>query len=106
MSNQYTRLAEHPSLVHPGYPSCGACDREVDYEDGGWVCPSCGTCWPGDRVEDDGSSAQLYPEWSGETLTGPVCPLDLAWRVEHLPPDERDAAILRHLEQVASEGAG
>ena len=90
MTDQYLRLAERPALRHPGYPTCDACDIETDHEDGDWLCPSCGTVWPGDNLEADAADATLYPDWSGETLTGPVCPNDLAWRVAGIGEDAED----------------
>ncbi|PMC76383.1 hypothetical protein [Brachybacterium sp. UMB0905] len=96
MSNDYTRLAEAPALNHPGYPVCDACDVETELDDSQWMCPACGTIWPGDGMEASGDDATLYPDWSGEDLTGPVCPNHEAWRVAVLPPDERDAWIREH----------
>ena len=87
------KLATASGLRHPGYPICDACDVEVVLDDG-WLCPSCGTSWPAELLECDGDQGTLYPDWSGEELTGPVCPPDLAWRWAHLPPDERDARII------------
>lgn len=92
MSNEYIRLATAPALNHPGYPTCDACDVEVEFDDG-WLCPSCGTAWPAGNVEAGSDEASLYPDWAGEDLTGPICPTDEAWRFAHLPPDERDARI-------------
>ena len=93
MNNHYVRLDTKPELRHPGYPICGACDQETDHEDGQWLCPTCGTTWPGDDLEHPAENATLYADWAGEELTGPVCPVSLAWRWVHLPPDERDARI-------------
>lgn len=93
MSNEYIRLAEPPALHHPGYPICDACNVETLNEDGDWLCPSCGTSWPGDNMEASGDDATMFTDWSGEELTGPTCPNDEAWRVAGLPPEERDAWI-------------
>lgn len=98
MSNDYIRLAAAPALHHPGYPICGACDQEVRLEDSEWMCESCGTTWPANNMEADAEDATLYPFWSGEALTGPVCPNAEAWRFAGLPPDDRDARIRAHLE--------
>lgn len=93
MSGTYLRLAEPPALRHPGYPICGACDIEVQHDGDGWLCPSCGTVWLVNTMEADASDAEMYPDWSGEDLTGPVCPNDEAWRFSHLPASERNARI-------------
>lgn len=93
MSDEYLRLAEKPGLNHPGYPICDACNVETTIDDAQWLCPSCGTVWPGDDMESDPSKAMTFPEWSGEELTGPVCPNDEAWRVSHLKHDEREEAV-------------
>lgn len=98
-TKRYIRLAERPGLMHPGYPICDACTVETDYEDGDWLCPSCGTCWPGDDMEAPPEKAQLYSEWSGEELTGPVCPNDEAWHIAGLTPKTRDQLIRDHFPQ-------
>lgn len=102
MPRTYLRLDKAPSLHHPGGPICGACLVETNLEDG-WVCPSCGTSWPSDVVEDDGENAELYESWSGEELTGPTCPTDEAWRVSHLEDADRDAAVEKLLGQATGE---
>ena len=90
MSARYLRLEEAPRLIHPGNPSCGACRVEVGFDGEQWLCPSCGTSWPPEHLEADAKDAMLFPDWSGETLTGPVCPNDQAWLLALIPPDERD----------------
>ncbi|MBB1034628.1 hypothetical protein G6031_09530 [Dietzia sp. CQ4] len=95
--SDYLRLAEAPALRHPGYPYCAACDVETRLEDGSWLCESCGTTWPADDMEHPPENAEMYPAWSGEELTGPICPNDVAWRFSHLPPDERDARVREHI---------
>ena len=69
MTNNYVRLKEKPGLS-ASYPACDACLLEVDYEDGDWLCPGCGTSWPGDRMEVDASKATLFEDWSGEEPGG------------------------------------
>lgn len=91
----YLKLATAPALRHPGHPLCDACEMETSPDDGSWLCPGCGTTWPIDRLEDDGSSATLYEDWSGETLHEPVCPTDFAWQVAHLPPEDRARRIAK-----------
>lgn len=93
MSNQYLRLTEKPGLNHPGYPTCDACAVETTRDDDEWLCPSCGTTWPGDNAEAAPEAAQLFPEWSGEELTGPVCPNEIARLVSGYPPSDRDRLI-------------
>lgn len=100
LSDDYLKLAEAPGLIHPGYPICDACDVETDPEGDQWLCPSCGTVWPGDNLEADASEAQMFDEWSGETLIGQVCPNDLAWRVSHLrDPSEREKSLSKLLKE-------
>lgn len=103
-SNLYIKLEKAPELHHPGYPICGACGTEVELHDE-WICPSCGTSWPSDNMEDDGSRATMFEDWAGEILTGPVCPNEFAWRVSDLEPDERDARIKKEITQRAEEEA-
>lgn len=88
MSDSYLRLAERPLLKHPGYPICDACDVEVELDDG-WLCPE---------------AATLYPDWSGEELTGPICPNALAWRVDHYSGAERDRRVLELIEAEREKG--
>lgn len=103
MSEPYLRLESAPGLRHPGDPYCDACDVETSLEDGEWMCESCGTTWPAEAMEADPMEATMYPDWSGEQLSGPVCPNGEAWRFSHLPPNERDEQIAAHLaEQEAT----
>ena len=98
-TNEYLKLESAPGLQHPGYPTCDACAVEVLLEDD-WLCPSCGTIWPASNVEADPEDATLFEAWSGETLTGPTCPNDVAWRIPTgCKPEERD----RHVERLAKE---
>lgn len=98
--NRYLKLTEKPGLSSPGNPTCQACLVEVDYGDETWVCPSCGTEWPGDRMESSPEEATLYEEWSGDTLEGPECPSDIAYLVSGYAPRERDQAIKMRIEQL------
>lgn len=91
----YIRLAEKPGLEHPGYPLCGACAVEVDYDGDSWVCPSCGTSWDAENLEADPEDATMYDEWSGEELDGPIIPNEKAWRIGNLRGTERDAMVTR-----------
>lgn len=100
MSDHFLRLSKPPGLSHPGYPICDACNVETEHDGDGWLCPSCGTAWPGDNMEAFPSEATMFPDWSGEGMTGPVCPNDLAWKVSHLSGYERDALVKRLTEEV------
>ena len=99
MSSDYLKLDAAPGLTHPGHPICDACEVEVELDDG-WLCPSCGTAWPADQLECDGSDAALYKDWSGETLAGPACPVDLAWQVSHLRGPDRDQMVRKLTERT------
>lgn len=92
MSTEYLRLDTAPGLRHPGNPICEACDVETTLEDD-WLCPSCGTTWPAYSHEADPSDGTLYADWSGEELTGPVCPVEMAWQVAHFKGAERDKRV-------------
>lgn len=93
MTNQYIRLETAPGLNHPGYPTCDACGLETRLDDGQWLCEGCGTAWSSDSMEHPPDAAMLYEEWSGEAITGPICPNEYAWRVSRLPPEERESWI-------------
>lgn len=90
--SDYLRLDSAPGLDHPGNPICQACDIETTLEDG-WLCPSCGTSWSSDLLEGDPSDGTLYADWSGEELTGPICPVGEAWQVSHLRGADRDRRV-------------
>lgn len=93
-TRKYLHLTNPPALLHPGNPTCEACLVDTDHDGDNWVCPSCGTAWPGGVYEADPKDATLFPDWSGEPLTGPVCPNDVAATVSSIrDPDERDAAV-------------
>lgn len=100
MSNAYMNLDHIPALHHPGYPTCGTCEVEVEHNDG-WVCPSCGTSWDESNVEYYEGDGDRFEDWSGETRTGPVAPKDEAWRWSTLPPDVRDREIQKWKEKDA-----
>lgn len=93
----YLRLEEPPALKHPGYPICGACVVETEHEDADWLCPSCGTVWPGEDLESEPERAQMWPAWSGEEWpqSAPVCPNDDAWKVARLTGQQRDQEVRR-----------
>lgn len=93
MSSDYLRLAEPPALDHPGNPVCGACHVETRCTDGSWLCPSCGTTWPNDSMEQSSEAATMYEDWAGESLPGPTCPNDDAWRFALVPPEDRAEGI-------------
>lgn len=61
----YIKLEQAPQLVLQS-PTCSACGVDVESEDGGWLCPVCGTTWS--YNDSDGDDGSLYEEWSGETL--------------------------------------
>ncbi|QGJ94980.1 hypothetical protein SEA_REDWATTLEHOG_121 [Gordonia phage RedWattleHog] len=82
----YLKLSERPGLSFTA-PECNACLKEVDHDGDGWLCPSCGTSWPGNVMESDGSDAQLFEEWSGEELPGPTCKTDEAYLAAISPSD-------------------
>lgn len=97
-TNEYLKLAERPRLEHPGNPTCEACAVEVIWEDD-WLCPSCGTTWSAENLEAGADDAQLFEEWSGETLTGPTCPNEYAWRIPTgAKPEERDRLVQKFIE--------
>lgn len=100
-ASEFLRLAEKPGLIHPGYPICDACNVETNHEDNDWLCPSCGTVWPGDDLEAPPEKATMYHEWSGVDLIGPICPNDQAWRVGGLykHPEDRDRIVNRIIKE-------
>lgn len=98
-TDRYVKLSETPALNHPGSPSCDACWVDTEHDGDNWVCPSCGTAWPGDILEDDGEKGSLFEEWSGETLTGLTCPNDDAYRVSGQDPQEREKLLAEILGQ-------
>jgi predicted amidophosphoribosyltransferase len=83
MSNDYLRLPTAPSLTFQN-PLCDACSVEVDNDDDGWLCPSCGTTWDGQHTE--GNPGELYADWSGEQPEGPDATLEDAWLVRMRRP--------------------
>jgi len=100
--DQYLRLQEAPRLMHPGNPSCGACTIVTDFDGDQWLCPGCGTAWPVENLESDGADAVMFPEWSGNEMTGPVCPNDQAWLFANTPAEERDERVRSHLEAASA----
>lgn len=74
---EYVRLAEAPAWS-VSYPTCSVCCVDLQYEDG-WLCPVCGTSWPGNA--SDGDTGTLYEDWSGETLEGETITEDEAQNV-------------------------
>ena len=72
----YIKLAEAPTWVVQ-YPQCSACEVDLILDDG-WLCPVCGSCWPGEA--NDGDQGELFESWSGETIDGDPVPNDDAWR--------------------------
>ena len=98
MNNQYMNLDHVPALQHPGYPICGTCAVEVEF-DNGWICPSCGTFWNASSLEYDEGDGERFEDWSDETRTGPISPKEHAWRWATLPPDVRDRKIQEWKEQ-------
>jgi len=46
------------------YPTCGACDVDLDHDGDGWTCPKCATTW--DSNASDGDTGELWSSWSGE----------------------------------------
>lgn len=66
--SDYIKLAEAPQYVMH-YPTCSTCAVDLDWDDG-FMCPSCGTRWDSDA--GDGDTGELYPDWAGEDLDGPV----------------------------------
>lgn len=98
---EYLRLAEKPGLNHPGYPTCDACGVETELGDGSWLCPSCGTTWSCDHMEADPEDATMYEEWSGEQLTGSVCPNDVAYRFSGIHDwTQREKTLAQYLKNV------
>lgn len=73
----YIRLAEPPRWCIQ-YPTCSACDVELETDGDGWTCPCCGTTWSMDA--GDGDTGTLYADWSGEEATGPLVTSGDAWR--------------------------
>lgn len=65
----YVRLSEAPAWCIQ-YPTCSACEVELDTDGGGWTCPNCGTSW--DMQAGDGDRGCLYADWSGEESDGPI----------------------------------
>ena len=57
---------DRPARLRLRYPTCGACEVEVDSDGDGWQCPVCGTSWPYQAGDDD--EGELYEAWSGEVL--------------------------------------
>lgn len=94
MSNDYLNLTEAPTLIHRE-PYCSACQEDVESDDDGWVCPSCGTAW---GYRDDGPG-ELYANWSGESAGGPTVTIKEASRISHLTGDDRLAALARMRER-------
>lgn len=88
----YMNLDHVPALKHPGYPYCGTCEVEVEYDDC-WICPSCGTIWGASAIEYEEGQGERFEDWSGETRTGPIAPKDEAWRWSSMQPDVRDREI-------------
>lgn len=85
MTAEYIRYTTAPAL-HISY-NCGgmSCGIDTVHHDGDdFICNDCGTTW-----HDDGDEGTLYPEWSGEDLTGPTVDPD-HWeprrRLSHTPP--------------------
>jgi len=64
----YIKLAEPPEFVLH-YPTCSACDIELEHDGDSFSCPSCGTSW--DPNATDGDKGELYSSWSGEEASGP-----------------------------------
>ena len=69
MSRAYIKLGEAPQFVL-NYPSCGTCLIDLEHDGDHFTCPSCGTSW--DSNASDGDEGDLYTEWAGEDLDGPV----------------------------------
>lgn len=97
MPAPFLKLEEPPALLPPGHPICAACLVETHQDDIGWVCPSCGTVWPGDKVEASPEQADLYEEWSGEKLEGPTIPNYLAHLVTPSLSPEILKTVIMHL---------
>lgn len=65
----YVKLSEPPMWCIQ-YPTCSACEVDLDTDGDGWTCPSCGTTWP--MSAGDGDKGELHESWAGEELPGPV----------------------------------
>jgi transcription elongation factor Elf1 len=65
----YVKLEKAPEFVL-NYPSCGTCLVDLEHDGDQFTCPSCGTCW--DSYASDGDQGDLYSDWSGEPLEGPL----------------------------------
>ena len=89
----YMRLAKPPAWCIQ-FPTCSACDVDLDHDGDGWTCPSCGTEW--DSHASDGDTGTLP-----DGLTGRIVPNDEAWRFgrayETMTPAERERRIADHL---------
>lgn len=88
--NDYLNLTGKPALLQR-LPLCEACELEVDYGNGDWICPGCGTSWPGDKWEADPDEATLYEEWSGEAPCGIEVSVEEAWRYSGVPVEEQQS---------------
>lgn len=73
----YIRLDTPPTWCIQ-YPTCSACDIELETDGDGWLCPCCGTSW--DLRAGDGDRGTLYADWAGEQPDGPDVPESDAWR--------------------------
>lgn len=69
MSGPRVRYAEAPEFVLH-YPTCSACDVELEHDGDAWECPKCATTW--DSQAGDGDKGELYEHWSGESLDQPT----------------------------------
>lgn len=74
----HVRYSEPPEFVIH-YPTCSACDIDLDHDGDGWECPKCGTQW--DSSAADGDRGELYESWSGEEPDAPIVTHDEGWKV-------------------------
>ena len=62
----YVRLNEPPMWCIQ-YPTCSACDVDLETDGDGWTCPNCGTTWP--MHAGDGDRGTLCADADGPVVT-------------------------------------
>jgi predicted RNA-binding Zn-ribbon protein involved in translation (DUF1610 family) len=77
------------------YPLCGACHVDLDMPDDYFQCPSCGTVWDLDAMDE--TEGQLYEQHSGEEPGGPAVSADDAWRWGKYVDEKRRHRLLPDL---------